>query len=61
TLMPSYATLDARYARQIGAWEFAVSGQNLSNKQHFSQAFFCRGSIYPSDGRQMKISARYDF
>jgi iron complex outermembrane receptor protein len=61
SLMPSYATLDARYARQIGAWEFAVSGQNLSDKQNFNQAFFCRGSIYPGDGRQVKISARYDF
>ena len=60
-MMPSYATLDARYARQVGAWELAVSSQNLTDKQHFSQAFFCRGSIYPSDGRQLKLSARYDF
>ena len=60
-LMPSYATLDARYARQLGRWELAVSGLNLTDKQHFSQAFFCRGSIYPSDGRQLKVSARYDF
>ncbi|MEJ7805114.1 MAG: TonB-dependent receptor [Telluria sp.] len=60
-LMPSYATLDARYARRAGAWEFAIAGQNLSGKDHFNQAFFCRGSIYPSDGRQLKVSARYDF
>ena len=59
--MPSYATLDARYARQLGHWEFAVSGLNLADRQHFSQAFFCRGAIYPSDGRQVKLSARYDF
>lgn len=59
--MPSHATLDARYARQLGQWEFAVSGLNLSDKQHFSQAFACRGAIYPSDGRQLKVSARYDF
>ncbi len=60
-LMPSYTTLDARYARQVGAWEFAVSGLNLTDRQHFSQAFFCRAAIYPSDGRQVKVSARYDF
>ena len=60
-LMPSYATVDARYARQLGGWEFAVSGLNLTDKHHFNQAFFCRGSIYPSDGRQLKVSARYDF
>ncbi len=54
-------TLDGRYARQLGPWEFAVSGLNLTDKHHFNQAFFCRGSIYPSDGRQVKVSARYDF
>ena len=59
--MPSHAKLDARYARQLGQWEFAVSGLNLTDKQHFSQAFACRGAIYPSDGRQVKVSARYDF
>jgi iron complex outermembrane recepter protein len=57
----SYATVDARYARQIGAWEFAVSGLNLTDKQYCSNAFSCRGGIYPSDGRQLKVSARYDF
>ena len=60
-LMPSFATLDARYARRMGQWEFAVSGQNLTDKQHFSQAFACRAAIYPGDGRQFKLSARYDF
>ena len=61
TQIPSYATVDARYARQLGAWEFAVSGQNLTDRQHFSQAFACRAAIYPGDGRQVKFSARYDF
>ena len=59
--VPSYATIDARYARQIGAWEFALAGMNLADKQHFSNAFGCRSAIYPSDGRQLKVSARYDF
>ena len=59
--IPSYATFDARYARQLGAWEFAVTALNLGDKQYYSNAFGCRTSIYPSDGRQLKVSARYDF
>lgn len=59
--IPSYTTIDARYARTIGAWEFAVAGQNLAGKEYFSNAFGCRSGIYPGDGRQIKLSARYDF
>jgi iron complex outermembrane receptor protein len=63
--IPSYATFDARYARQLGAWEFAVTGLNLGDKQYFSQGFSCPGQpffgICPNDGRQLKVSARYDF
>jgi iron complex outermembrane receptor protein len=59
--IPSYTTLDARYARKFGQWEWAVSGQNLTDKHYYSQAFSCKGGIYPSNGRQLKISARYDF
>jgi len=59
--IPSYTTLDARYARKFGQWEWAVSGQNLTDKEYFSQAFGCQKGIYPSNGRQLKISARYDF
>jgi iron complex outermembrane receptor protein len=59
--IPSYATFDARYARTIGRWEFAVAGLNLADKQYFSNAFGCRSGIYPGDGRQIRVSARYDF
>jgi iron complex outermembrane receptor protein len=59
--MPSFTTLDARYARKFGQWEWAVSGLNLADKRYFSQAFDCKGSIYPADGRQLKLSARYEF
>ncbi|GJJ05189.1 TonB-dependent receptor [Duganella rhizosphaerae] len=63
--IPSYTTLDARYARKLGQWEFAVSGLNLSDKRYFSQAFSCdkgiQGGIYTADGRQLKLSARYQF
>jgi iron complex outermembrane receptor protein len=59
--IPSYTTIDARYAIKAGAWEFAVHGLNLADRQYFSQAYGCRSGIYPSDGRQVKLSARYDF
>lgn len=59
--IPSYTVLDARYARRLGQWELAVTGENLGDKQYFNQAFGCRSGIYPSPGRQLKFSARYDF
>ena len=59
--VPSYHTVDARYARKLGAWEFAVSGLNLADKHYFNQTFSCQGGIYPNDGRQLKASVRYDF
>jgi len=59
--VPSYATLDARYAVKLGAWELAATGLNLADRHYFSNAFGCQSGIYPSDGRQLKLSARYDF
>jgi iron complex outermembrane receptor protein len=59
--IPSYATVDARYARQLGHWELSVTALNLGDRQYFSNAFACRSAIYPSDGRQVKFAARYDF
>jgi iron complex outermembrane receptor protein len=59
--IPSYTTFDARYAVKVGAWELAVNGLNLADRQYFSQAFGCQRGIYPSNGRQLKLSARYDF
>lgn len=63
-LIPSFATLDARYAVRVGAWEFAVSGANLTDKDYYSQAFGdcsnARG-IYPDAGRSVKLSARLNF
>jgi iron complex outermembrane receptor protein len=56
-----YTTFDARYAHRFGPWEVAVTGANLADRRYYSNAFSCRGGIYPSDGRQMKLSARYDF
>ena len=59
--MPGFTTFDARYARKFGQWEFALSGLNLTDKRYYSQAFACQGGIYTADGRQLKLSARYDF
>ncbi|MES2740952.1 MAG: TonB-dependent receptor [Pseudomonadota bacterium] len=59
--MPAYTTVDARYARVLGAWELAVSGLNLADRRYAGNAFGCRAGIYPGDGRQVKASARYDF
>ncbi len=63
--IPSYATLDGRYAVRVGAWEFALVGTNLTDKNYFSQAFGdfdgCENGIYPNSGRAVKFTARMDF
>lgn len=63
--IPSYATLDARYAVRVGAWEFAVTGNNLTDKNYYGQAFgdmaSCKNGIYPNPGREMRVTARMDF
>jgi len=60
--IPSFATLDGRYAKRVGAWEVAIAGSNLTNKHYFANAYGnCQSGIYPDAGRQLKLSARYDF
>jgi iron complex outermembrane receptor protein len=62
--IPAYTTLDGRYAIRVGAWEFAITGSNLTDKRYFSQAFGdCRdsASIYTDPGRSVKFSVRKDF
>ncbi|WP_038500441.1 TonB-dependent receptor [Janthinobacterium agaricidamnosum] len=58
---PSFALLDGRYARKIGAWELALSASNLANKRYYSNAPECLSSIYANDARQVRVSARYSF
>ena len=60
-LIPSHATLDARYSKTFGAWEASVGGTNLANKQYFTNAYACLGAVYPDNGRQLKASLRYSF
>jgi len=59
--MPSYTTVDARYAVRVSAWELALTGSNLGDRHYFSQAFGCASGIYPESGRAVKFTARYDF
>lgn len=62
--IPSFVTLDGRYAKRVGAWEFAITGSNLTDKHYYSNAYSCKpgiSGIYPGAGRQLKLSARYDF
>lgn len=59
--IPAYTTVDGRYARKFGQWELALSALNLLDKDYYNQAFGCRTGIYPDNGRQVKVSARYDF
>jgi len=60
--IPSYTTLDARYAIRMGAWEIAAIGTNLTGRDYFSNAFgACGSGIYPDPGRQLRLSARLDF
>lgn len=59
--IPSTTTVDARYALRFGPWEAAAQALNLFDRDYYSNAFGCRSGIYPSDGRQVKLSLRYDF
>lgn len=60
--IPSFTTLDGRYAMRTGAWEFAITGTNLTDRDYFTNAYgTCQFGIYPDPGRQIKISARMDF
>lgn len=60
--VPSYVTLDARYAYRTGNWEFALAGSNLADRDFYSNAFgACQAGIYPESGRQIKASARLSF
>jgi iron complex outermembrane receptor protein len=45
----------------VDRWELALTGFNLGNRNYFNQAYSCQGSIYPAPGRQVSLSARYDF
>ena len=67
--IPSYSTIDGRYAIRSGPWEFAVVGTNLTDHSYFSTAYEsrsasqprCSDGIYPDPGRALRLTVRRDF
>ncbi len=63
--MPSYATLDTRYAYKFANSELSLGVTNLTNHKYYSQAFACAGGvtqgIYPDAGRAATATLRVHF
>ena len=63
--MPSFTTVDARYAYQWRQLELALGVANLFDRQYYTQAFGCVGgitnAIYPEAGRALTASLRVQF
>ncbi len=63
--MPSYATVDLRYAYQVRSAEFALGIANLTDEKYYTQAYGCSAgvttSIYPEAGRSVSASVRVKF
>ena len=63
--MPSYATLDTRYAYKFTNAELSLGVTNLTNNKYYSQAFACTGGvtqgIYPDAGRAATATLRVHF
>ena len=63
--MPSYATLDLRYAYRWQAVELALGVANLGGRKYYTQAFGCAAgevnAIYPEAGRSLSASLRMAF
>lgn len=60
--VPSYATVDARYAYQWRNVEFSLGVSNLLDARYYTQAFTCTagitGGIYPEAGRAVTAVMR---
>lgn len=63
--MPSYATVDLRYAYQFRNAEFALGVANLTDEKYYTQAYGCAAgvttAIYPEAGRTVTASVRVKF
>ena len=63
--MPSYTTLDARYAYKLKAAELSLGVSNLTDRKYYSQAFRCTAgttaAIYPEAGRAFTAALRVNF
>ncbi len=63
--MPSYTTVDARYAYQWRQMELSFGVKNLFDRDYYTQAFSCVGAspsgIYPEAGRTFTAAMRVAF
>jgi len=63
--VPSYSTVDARYAYARGQVELSLGISNLLDSKYFTQAFGCSGGvtngIYPEAGRAFTAALRVNF
>jgi iron complex outermembrane receptor protein len=63
--MPSYTTVDVRYAYQWQRLELSVGVANLMDKTYYTQAFGCAAgvtnAIYPEAGRAVTAALRVRF
>jgi iron complex outermembrane receptor protein len=63
--MSPYATLDLRYAYQVGTTELSLGVINATDHRYFTQAFSCQAgvteSIYPEAGRVVNAALRWRF
>jgi iron complex outermembrane receptor protein len=63
--MPSYTTLDARYAYKFKNAELSLGVGNLTDRKYYAQAFRCTSgvtaSIYPEAGRTFTAALRVNF
>ncbi len=63
--IPSYTTVDARYAYTVGKLELALGVKNLADAKYYTLAYACAGavatSIYPEVGRTVTASAQFSF
>lgn len=63
--VPSYATVDARYAYQLRNVELSVGLSNLLDAKYYTQAFSCTAGvtngIYPEAGRAVTAALRVSF
>ncbi len=60
--MPSYTTVNARYAHERGPLEFSFAVNNLFNRSYYTLAYACAGdvptSVYPEAGRTFVMAMR---
>lgn len=63
--IPSYATVDARYAYQLRNVELSLGMNNLLDAKYYTQAFTCTAGvtngIYPEAGRAFTAALRVKF